>query len=81
MKKTNPKLKAFDGQECEKCEYQWYPRKEKPRQCPNCKRQIKYPSPNQPMDNKDKEKGVVVEQGVNGEALWDSLYGFKGENS
>jgi rubrerythrin len=31
MKKTN------DGQECEKCEYQWYPRKEKPRQCPFCK--------------------------------------------
>jgi rubrerythrin len=42
IKKTNPKLKSFDGQECKKCEYQWYPRKEKPRQCPNCKRQIKY---------------------------------------
>lgn len=29
-------------QTCEKCKYEWYPRKEKPRQCPNCKRQIKY---------------------------------------
>lgn len=27
---------------CEKCLYTWYARKPKPRQCPNCKRQIKY---------------------------------------
>ncbi len=29
-------------QECKKCGYKWDSRKEKPRQCPNCKRQIKY---------------------------------------
>lgn len=26
---------------CEYCNYQWIKRVEKPRQCPNCKRQIK----------------------------------------
>lgn len=26
---------------CKKCNYEWFARKEKPRQCPNCKRQIK----------------------------------------
>lgn len=29
-------------QSCKKCRYTWTSRKEKPRQCPNCKRQIKY---------------------------------------
>ena len=27
---------------CEFCGYDWLAKKEKPRQCPNCKRQIKY---------------------------------------
>lgn len=27
---------------CEVCNYAWFVRKQKPRQCPNCKRQIKY---------------------------------------
>ena len=27
---------------CKKCDYKWVSRVEKPRQCPNCKRQIKY---------------------------------------
>ena len=27
---------------CELCGYEWISRTEKPRQCPNCKRQIKY---------------------------------------
>ncbi len=27
---------------CKKCNYSWKSRVEKPRQCPNCKRQIKY---------------------------------------
>lgn len=31
-----------NNQKCKKCNYEWTPRKEKPRQCPNCKRQIKY---------------------------------------
>ncbi len=28
--------------ECKKCDYKWFARVEKPKQCPNCKRQIKY---------------------------------------
>ena len=28
---------------CAGCKYVWLSRKLKPRQCPNCKRQIKYP--------------------------------------
>ena len=30
------------GKQCEKCKYQWFSRVENPKQCPNCKRQIKY---------------------------------------
>jgi predicted Zn-ribbon and HTH transcriptional regulator len=29
-------------QKCVICDYQWFSRVDKPRQCPNCKRQIKY---------------------------------------
>ena len=50
MKETNyKKLKPMtrNGWEklqcCKICGYSWVARKEKPRQCPNCKRQIKYP--------------------------------------
>ena len=31
-------------QKCEKCGYKWESRVEKPRQCPNCKRQINTPA-------------------------------------
>ena len=36
------KLPTDSLKNCMKCGYTWLPRKEKPRQCPNCKRQIKY---------------------------------------
>lgn len=45
LKSRNLKRKwenNYFSQTCEKCNYKWTPRKEKPRQCPNCKRQIKY---------------------------------------
>ena len=29
------------GQECEKCGYQWFSRKEKPKSCPECKTRLK----------------------------------------
>jgi len=35
-------MKKQETQKCKKCLYEWISRKEKPRQCPNCKRQIKY---------------------------------------
>lgn len=28
--------------ECKKCGYKWVARVQQPKQCPNCKRQIKY---------------------------------------
>ena len=40
MKQETPKM--FNEQKCKKCNYVWFARTEKPRQCPNCKKQIKY---------------------------------------
>lgn len=40
MKQEPPKM--FNEQKCKKCNYVWFARTEKPRQCPNCKKQIKY---------------------------------------
>lgn len=40
--KEEIKQLILKGQECKKCGYQWFARVDKPRQCPNCKRQIKY---------------------------------------
>ncbi len=37
MKKDKVEVK------CGKCHYKWSPRVMNPRQCPNCKRQIRYP--------------------------------------
>lgn len=34
--------------ECKKCKYEWFPRVEKPKQCPNCKTQIKYETKHSP---------------------------------
>lgn len=34
---------TYMNKECAVCGYIWEARKEKPRQCPNCKRQIVYP--------------------------------------
>ena len=35
------KMVQYVGQYCKLCKYEWTPRKKNPRQCPNCKRQIK----------------------------------------
>lgn len=35
-------IKMFNEQVCDRCKYQWFARTPKPRQCPNCKKQIKY---------------------------------------
>ncbi|MEK6878102.1 MAG: hypothetical protein AABY22_00760 [Nanoarchaeota archaeon] len=43
------------GQECENCKYQWFARVEKPRQCPNCKRQINYLK----VKDKSQTSGVI----------------------
>lgn len=32
----------MSNNKCEKCKYKWIARVEKPKQCPNCKRQIIY---------------------------------------
>lgn len=44
MKQTkdiiNPKM--LNEMQCAKCKYLWFAKKKEPRQCPNCKRQIKY---------------------------------------
>jgi predicted Zn-ribbon and HTH transcriptional regulator len=45
------KSKIIQKNKCESCGYEWFPRVEKPRQCPNCKRQIKY-SPQMVSDSK-----------------------------
>jgi len=37
-----PESKMHNEFKCEKCKYFWFARKKQPRQCPNCKRQIKY---------------------------------------
>ena len=38
-----PKNKTYHFlRRCEFCKYDWWARKQFPRQCPNCKRQIKY---------------------------------------
>ena len=36
------KIKTLTEKKCSKCNYTWFARVDKPRQCPNCKRQIKY---------------------------------------
>ncbi len=35
-------VSSSEEKRCENCKYKWFSRVEKPRQCPNCKRQIKY---------------------------------------
>ena len=35
--------KIYYERKCDKCLYKWYARVREPRQCPNCKQQIKYP--------------------------------------
>lgn len=37
---------------CARCKYEWEARKEKPRACPNCKRQIDYT-----------KKGKIIKEG------------------
>ena len=39
--------KMHNETKCAKCKYFWFARKKEPRQCPNCKRQIKYEKRNQ----------------------------------
>ena len=39
--KTKKKI-ILRKRECKNCRYVWFPIVEKPKQCPNCKRQIKY---------------------------------------
>ena len=35
-------MKNTSNNKCKKCGYEWISRVKLPRQCPNCKRQIKY---------------------------------------
>lgn len=42
QKITKMKTKTLTEKKCEKCNYTWFAKVEKPRQCPNCKRQIRY---------------------------------------
>jgi len=39
---TSMKTKEVKVATCEHCGYEWAVRAERPRQCPNCKRQINY---------------------------------------
>ena len=43
MRKMNKNMmNIYPEISCSHCEYKWYPRKEKPKSCPNCKFYIKH---------------------------------------